>query len=332
MEKKNLKLNYLFFKETVMKNKILLYNMIMCLFSFSNWAQKNADLQIEKKTDATANVLKIDKKIYEQNMKIKYYHVEETIPQNFGGHKRTYNVSKPGLIQTYDLGPNGKRVVTLVFSDGSKSEIFILKSDSILKSQRAKLSMNDDKKKENIKPFINNVPKKNIPKLIINNDQKKANAKPSINSISKKYTTKSSINDIPKKEISQPIINDVPKQNDAQLPINDLPIQNSAQLSVNEVPDKIDTNSYLEIIKKYESATDKKDESTDMLKKVANAYFFINELEKAEKYYSKLFSKTSDLEPAYYFHYAISLKAVGKIDKSKEYFKKFHELTADNVR
>jgi tetratricopeptide (TPR) repeat protein len=34
---------------------------------------------------------------------------------NFGGHTTTYEVSDPNLVNTYDLGPNNTRVVTLRF-------------------------------------------------------------------------------------------------------------------------------------------------------------------------------------------------------------------------
>jgi len=257
-----------------MKNNILLYSIIISLSSFNCWAQNKENLLNEKKIDGTATVIKMDNKIDGQNRKIKYYHVEETVSLNFGGHKTIYNVSKPWLIQTYNLGPNGKRVVTPIYSDGQQAENESTKKDSILKIKNTSLSIND------------------ASKILSDGQQVQIES--------------------PKKENISKI--------------------ESINLSVNDESKKIDITVYLDIIKTFESAAGKGYDSIDMLKKVANAYFFINELEKAEKYYTKLFDKTSDLDPAYYFHYAVSLKEVGKIDKSKEYFKKFHQLTLDNAR
>jgi tetratricopeptide (TPR) repeat protein len=111
-----------------------------------------------------------------------------------------------------------------------------------------------------------------------------------------------------------------------------LKIENNAKLSVSDVPKKTDTIASIDIINTYEKVSNKGYETIDILKVVGNYYFFNNQFEKAEKCYSKLFSKTSDLDPSYYFHYAMSLKAVGKIKKANEYYKKFRELTTDNTQ
>jgi tetratricopeptide (TPR) repeat protein len=224
-----------------MKNKILLYSVIIGLFSFKSWTQKKTTLQDDKKSIETANSLTMEQKSLQKSKKVKYYHVEEIVPLQFGGHTTIYNVSKENLIQTYDLGPNNKRIVTPVFIEIPEYEQTSLKSESLSELGNAKLSISD-------------------------------------------------------------------------------------------APKKADTYEYIDIIKTYERVADRGYESIDMLKKVANSYFFNDELEKAEKCYSKLFSKTSDLEPEYYYRYAIALKAVGKVEKSNEYLQKFNLLSGNNTQ
>lgn len=228
-------------KTNVMKNQILLYTVIISVFSFNSWAQKNAISLNEKKADGSTNSLVMDNKILHPNMKVKYYHVEEIVPMKFGGYKTVYDVSNPKLIRTYDLGPNSKRIVTPVFAEVQEPEKTILKSDTTLNVENAKLS-------------------------------------------------------------------------------------------ISEAPKKMDTYAYIDIIKTYERVADKGYESIDMLKKMGNSYFFNDELEKAEKCYGKLFNKTSDLEPEYYYRYSIALKSAGKTDKSNEYLKKYNQLSSNNTR
>lgn len=103
----------------------------------------------------------------------------------------------------------------------------------------------------------------------------------------------------------------------------------NAKISITDTPKKADNYAYIDIIKTYERVSDKGYESIDMLKKVANSYFFSDEFEKAEKCYAKLFAKTSDLEPEFYYRYAITLKAMGKNDLSNEYLKKYNLLSTD---
>ena len=74
----------------------------------------------------------------------------------------------------------------------------------------------------------------------------------------------------------------------------------------------------INIANTYERVLDKGYKSIDMLKSVANARFFDNDLITSAKWYSQLFAMTTDLEAIYFYRYAESLKAVGEIEKSKE--------------
>jgi tetratricopeptide (TPR) repeat protein len=215
----------------------------MSLFSFDSWAQNNAISLNDKKVGGSqSNTLVINDKFFNPNMKVKYYHVEETTQMKFGGYKTVYDVTDPKLIRSYSLGPNNTRVVTPVFEEGVEFEKTILKSDTLMK------------------------------------------------------------------------------------------IGNPSKIIISDVPKKADSYAYIDIIKTYERVSDKGFESVDMLKKMANSYFFSDEFEKAEKYYSKLFVKTNDLEPEYYYRYSIALKSMGKIEKSNEYLKKFNQLSSNNTR
>jgi hypothetical protein len=79
----------------------------------------------------------------------------------------------------------------------------------------------------------------------------------------------------------------------------------------------------IDILSTYERVLDKGYKSVDMLKRVGNNRFFQGDLAIATKWYSKLFDITTDLEPAYYYRYAQSLKSIGQNEKADEMMKIF---------
>ncbi|WP_281225262.1 tetratricopeptide repeat protein [Flavobacterium aquiphilum] len=105
----------------------------------------------------------------------------------------------------------------------------------------------------------------------------------------------------------------------------------SAEISISDKAKRTNSVAYIDIIKTYERVSDKGFESVDMLKKVADSYFFSDELEKAEKCYTKLFNLTSDLPPEYYYRYSISLRAMGKKEQADEFLKKFNQLSTNKT-
>nr|WP_315197413.1 tetratricopeptide repeat protein [uncultured Flavobacterium sp.] len=109
-------------------------------------------------------------------------------------------------------------------------------------------------------------------------------------------------------------------------------IKKSASISISDAPKRESSVAYINIIKTYERVSDKGYESVEMLKKLGNSYFFNDEFEKAEKCYSKLFSITANLEPDFYYRYSIVLKAMGNIQKSEEFLKKFNQLSSITSR
>ncbi|APA00819.1 hypothetical protein BIW12_00560 [Flavobacterium commune] len=100
------------------------------------------------------------------------------------------------------------------------------------------------------------------------------------------------------------------------------------------VPNKNKTNySDIDPLKTYERVIEKGYKSADMLKKIGNAYYFNEELDKAAKWYQELFSMNTitDLEPEYYFRYARSLKSINKNDEANEMMKIFNQKIEANT-
>jgi tetratricopeptide (TPR) repeat protein len=95
---------------------------------------------------------------------------------------------------------------------------------------------------------------------------------------------------------------------------------------------KSDNYAYIDAVKTYERVSDKGYKSVDMLKKMGNAYFFNEELDKAAKCYGELCDMTADLEPEYYYRYSIALKAIGENEKASEYLKKFNQLSGNHTK
>ncbi|MGO4822778.1 MULTISPECIES: tetratricopeptide repeat protein [unclassified Flavobacterium] len=83
-------------------------------------------------------------------------------------------------------------------------------------------------------------------------------------------------------------------------------------------------NTYENVIKKgYKSAV--------MFEKLANRYYFNNEMNKAVKCYGELFAIESNSNSEYYFRYSIALKAIGQIDKATIMMQKFAKLTENET-
>ncbi|MFV5689569.1 tetratricopeptide repeat protein [Flavobacterium sp. ZT3R25] len=93
-----------------------------------------------------------------------------------------------------------------------------------------------------------------------------------------------------------------------------------AQNSKLYVTDKInDKYAYVDVIKTYERVAEKGYKSVDLFKKLGDSYYQNADLDKAAKWYCELFAMNSkDLEPEYYYQYAMSLKYIGQNDTANE--------------
>lgn len=270
-----------------MKNHILIYTFILITFPFYSWAQKN--LLNEKKIGVIQSNSIVPKDPTDvSKRKIKYYHVEEIYDLKFGSHQTVYDVSNPKLIPTYDLGPNNKRIVTPIYDKEETIVETTIKSNTLKKIDGSNtLSIADSLKKTNTA----DLQLENTITIAPSLSQKEQQNKTPIN------------------------------LNSSNL------VQNSTKLSFTDTPKKAPESSYVDIIKTYEGVVEKGFETLDILKKLANSFFFNNELEKAEKYYTKLFFKTTDLEPEYYYRYSVALKSIGQTQKADEFLKKFKQLS-----
>lgn len=92
---------------------------------------------------------------------------------------------------------------------------------------------------------------------------------------------------------------------------------------------KYDNYAYIDAIKTYERIAEKGYESPDIYQKLGNAYFFNSELDKAAKWYDRLFALTSDVDPVYYYRYAYCLRSTGDIAKANEMLKIYIEKSGN---
>lgn len=109
-------------------------------------------------------------------------------------------------------------------------------------------------------------------------------------------------------------------------------IKNPSDFVISESPTNTENVAYVDIIKTYERMSEKGYKSVDMLKKMSNAYYFNEELDKAAESYADLFKMTTDLEPEYYYRYSLSLKSIGENNKANEMLGIFNELANNTIR
>jgi outer membrane protein OmpA-like peptidoglycan-associated protein/tetratricopeptide (TPR) repeat protein len=90
--------------------------------------------------------------------------------------------------------------------------------------------------------------------------------------------------------------------------------------------------AYIDAIKTYERIYEKGYKSPDMLLKLGNAYYFNAELEKANKFYSELYTLNPEQQPEFYYHFAQSLKAVKDYTKAEAMLAEFSKKAAKDSR
>jgi outer membrane protein OmpA-like peptidoglycan-associated protein/tetratricopeptide (TPR) repeat protein len=101
---------------------------------------------------------------------------------------------------------------------------------------------------------------------------------------------------------------------------------------VKKADKQYDKFAYIDATKTYERIANKGYKSADMFQKIANAYFFNAELDKAAKWYGELFAMNTELQPEYYYRYAQSLKAVGDYKKADEMMRLFNTNSSEDLR
>ncbi len=101
---------------------------------------------------------------------------------------------------------------------------------------------------------------------------------------------------------------------------------------VKKADKQYDKFAYIDATKTYERIANKGYKSADMFQKIANAYYFNAELDKAAKWYAELFAMNTELQPEYYYRYAQCLKATGDYKKADELMAQFNKNAAEDNR
>jgi outer membrane protein OmpA-like peptidoglycan-associated protein/tetratricopeptide (TPR) repeat protein len=95
---------------------------------------------------------------------------------------------------------------------------------------------------------------------------------------------------------------------------------------------KYDNYAFVDAIKTYERVAEKGYKSADMFQKLGNAYYFNGKLEIAAEWYGELFAMTTEVEPAYYYRYAQSLRSIGENEKANQIMEKFDKISGNDSR
>lgn len=96
---------------------------------------------------------------------------------------------------------------------------------------------------------------------------------------------------------------------------------------------KYDKLSYVETTKELLKLVEDGNRTPEVLKKLANAYYFNVKMEDASKWYGELFAlKDIVVEYEYYYRYAMALKAIGDYEKANEFMQKFAVLKPEDSR
>jgi len=72
--------------------------------------------------------------------------------------------------------------------------------------------------------------------------------------------------------------------------------------------------------------------SVDLFQKLANSYYFNNDMKNASKWYGELMALKEVIDPEYYFRYALALKGIKDYEGSDKWMKKFNALKPDDLR
>ncbi|WP_435413262.1 OmpA family protein [Psychroserpens mesophilus] len=72
--------------------------------------------------------------------------------------------------------------------------------------------------------------------------------------------------------------------------------------------------------------------SVDLLQKLANSFYFNNQMKEAAQWYGELMAMSEDMDPEYYFRYAQALKSIENYTESDKWMRKFYEADRSDLR
>lgn len=90
--------------------------------------------------------------------------------------------------------------------------------------------------------------------------------------------------------------------------------------------------AYIEARESYLKAIDKGFQSSDLLKKLGDSYYFNADYKSAAKWYGQLFDSTDNLEAEYIYRYALSLKSDKKYQASDNIMEAFYKNKGEDFR
>ena len=90
--------------------------------------------------------------------------------------------------------------------------------------------------------------------------------------------------------------------------------------------------AYIDAIKTYEKIVKKGYVNTEICQKIGDAYYYNANYKIAANWYQKAFSVSTDLDPEYYYRYAITLKSSGQIEESEKYMKQYLQIAPNQQR
>ena len=90
--------------------------------------------------------------------------------------------------------------------------------------------------------------------------------------------------------------------------------------------------AYIDAIKTYEAVAEKGYRSEEVFQKLGNAYYFNGELDKANRWYTELFSMGEPKDAEYYYRYSHTLKSVGDYKKANEMLDRFAQINGTDLR
>jgi len=82
----------------------------------------------------------------------------------------------------------------------------------------------------------------------------------------------------------------------------------------------------VDIIKVYRKLAEKGNKSPEMVKRIADSYFFIANYVEAAKWYEELFkTRIVVSDPEYYYRYSQSLRSLGKYEQADQYLVRYYQ-------
>jgi len=90
--------------------------------------------------------------------------------------------------------------------------------------------------------------------------------------------------------------------------------------------------AYIDAINTYEKIVKKGFVNAEICCKIGDAYYYNANYKIAAEWYQKAFSLTSELNPEYYYRYAISLKSSNQLEESDKYMVQFISLVPEQNR